>query len=803
MDRALPSLPSMASSPLSETSSPTQSTSPKQPLGQSVINMGSEAGTPAASPCVSMDLDSDTTPIIVGSFEKSIRKNIATLRNEVATLSTRIINIPDGPEKDMLMSSCREKGELVRTLVGTLDEVNASNNRTVKQSNVVPNNLPLFQWDGCVSIPSAPVFSDVAACLQKFQDIMFCHNLDYNTNFLRLIPACLTSQRPWFDVFVSGYDMVNRAPTWSEFKVAMTEHYGLTVDEDRTAAGVELTEISMNRQETYDAFIDRFNGLRRRAVDQCPPNSVLISKFLNALPPGLQDRIAVSRSSLEKPKKENLEHVMGLVKELGKMKSKRGADANINTMAIEDNRDSKKSKWANFAAANASLHSSGVSKPHSIKPTSKSSRKNNGDLWCEFHKVHTHNTIDCRAASSASAALLAASSGSPPKPNYDKGKKPFGSCYKCGASPWKPGHKCNSAIRSDNTEHTSRYLGAMHISEVNSKLTITDSASSHSPVSSPTDMVIDEPNVDAFVAQQAQLCKYNNFSQLPQHKSNSILIPVILNNIKTFAIIDTGASFSIVSPFFVRSLGSSVVVSPSVGNIQLGHSQVKKPREGHCLLNIFYNKIKLLFKFEIFDFYSDVDNVPLLLGLDILPKLNIGITGLVSSWFSYTGPSLPSPIDPNDTKPNESPFGSPKERQLMMSIIQPLLASNANISLKNTYCNLPGSIVRLETEPGRTAYRKPYPLPEAYRSAVLAQIDTWQDEGVVELAQCHTGFNSPLLCVSKKDDDGVYSFKKPRVVADVRLLNSILLSTDKFQLPIISDIHQKLVSLLLLSIVTN
>ncbi|KAI8967658.1 hypothetical protein BDB01DRAFT_840352 [Pilobolus umbonatus] len=237
----------------------------------------------------------------------------------------------------MLMSSCREKGELIRTLVGTLDDTSGSQKyHTIKQSSVVPNNLPLFQWEGCASVPTAPVFGDVAACLQKFQDIMFCHNLNYDTNFLCLIPACLTTQRSWFDVFLSGFDLSRRPPTWSEFKRAMTEHYGLTVDEDRTVAGVELTDISMNRHKTYDAFIDRFNGLRRRAVDQCPPNSVLVKKFLNALPLDLQDRIAVSRSSLEKPKKNNLEHIMGLVKELGKVKTKRGPEAGTSTLGGVD-----------------------------------------------------------------------------------------------------------------------------------------------------------------------------------------------------------------------------------------------------------------------------------------------------------------------------------------------------------------------------------------------------------------------------------------------------------------------------------
>lgn len=73
----------------------------------------------------------------------------------------------------------------------------------------------------------------------------------------------------------------------------------------------------------------------------------------------------------------------------------------------------------------------------------------------------------------------------------------------------------------------------------------------------------------------------------------------------------------------------------------------------------------------------------------------------------------------------------------------------------------------------------------------MNQLETWKEEGVIELAQSFSGFNSPLLVVSKKDNEGAYTFKKPRVVADVRLLNSILISTDKYNIPLISDIHQR------------
>jgi transposase InsO family protein len=128
----------------------------------------------------------------------------------------------------------------------------------------------------------------------------------------------------------------------------------------------------------------------------------------------------------------------------------------------------------------------------------------------------------------------------------------------------------------------------------------------------------------------------------------------------------------------------------------------------------------------------------------------------------------------------------------LLDKINKLLQVNSSIDMKNTYCNLPGAIIHLKTKPGSVAYRKQYALPEAYRSAVLDQIETWLQEGVIERAPSHTSWNSPILCVKKKDSFGNYTYAKPRVVCDVRLVNQLLIVNDRQQLPLISEIHQRI-----------
>ncbi|KAG2199877.1 hypothetical protein INT45_011892 [Circinella minor] len=191
--------------------------------------------------------------------------------------------------------------------------------------------------------------------------------------------------------------------------------------------------------------------------------------------------------------------------------------------------------------------------------------------------------------------------------------------------------------------------------------------------------------------------------------------------------------------------------------------------------------------------------------MDIFSTLNIGLTGLSLSHFNIqdsNNPFPPAPADPI-SKPNNSPYGTEVEREAMKAMLDPLLKENANIDMKNTYCNLPGAVIHLNTKPGCIAFKKQYPLPYAYETAVRKQINTWLDEGVIELATSHTGFNSPLLVVAKKNADGIFSFDKIRLVTDVRNLNSILTITDTQSYPLIHDILGRIVFLLLPKIVIN
>ena len=104
--------------------------------------------------------------------------------------------------------------------------------------------------------------------------------------------------------------------------------------------------------------------------------------------------------------------------------------------------------------------------------------------------------------------------------------------------------------------------------------------------------------------------------------------------------VDTGSSFSLCSPSFLLAVEDQVSflpASPSAGGIQMVHSSLVASRLGSINLTIFYNKTILNHNFEVFELFTkshkNTENIPCLIGMDLLHKLNIGITGLVLTHF--------------------------------------------------------------------------------------------------------------------------------------------------------------------------
>ncbi|EIE78622.1 hypothetical protein RO3G_03326 [Rhizopus delemar RA 99-880] len=166
------------------------------------------------------------------------------------------------------------------------------------------------------------------------------------------------------------------------------------------------------------------------------------------------------------------------------------------------------------------------------------------------------------------------------------------------------------------------------------------------------------------------------------------------------------------------------------------------------------------------------------------------MSGLASDWDSNNHPVIPDPIDPEYINPNQSPADTDYERKVFFDTIQLNLDANAKIPLTSS-CEIPEAIVALDTVPGQKAYRAPYPIANAHIPTVQKQVDDWLRDEVITIAPPNTEFNSPLLVVPKKGPNGEYD-EEIRPCLDIRKLNSTPTNIDRFPLPLISELHQKM-----------
>jgi transposase InsO family protein len=659
------------------------------------------------------------------------------------------------------------------------------------RKEVVPSDLPIIQWVGMVSDNKATVFSDLRTCLSRFEVVVECHGLDLDVHGARLLKyCCLNEDHQTFmkeNFFVPG----SVSAIWSNVKDAFLRKFGINASVDKSTAANELMAVSKRSSETIEQYIDRFNSLRRRANlnDSC----LLVSTFLRGLPDSFQEGMAYTMNMASETQNQNLEYVCAVARNL----DSRLAPMRANKRSGDHHKESLDNKRSKVSVGNSSSYfpKGAAASKYASEPSSSSSTRDKKGLFCSFHRTTTHNTEDCKAIKL----------GGKPKPGP-------GDCRRCGAKNWTSAHQCDSSAVRVGSSASNLVMRAMSASPERFVSSASASRPANTSVASSAaaditkspsfavvaatqriqELDLDSDEESLLVAAQAQACKYHKrFSLPPKKKSNSLFVPAVIENITTYSLVDSGSSFSMITPEFFNSLVPPVPLVKQEGTIQLGHVENTINRIGSCTLKVFYNKRSFKHTFEVFPFFTHED-VPICFGLDILPRLNIGITGLVSSHFEQTGPKLPDPIDPAQIKPNDNPYGTLTEREPLLDEINKLLQVNSSIDMKNTYCNLPGAVIHLKTKPGSVAYRRQYALPEAYRSAVLDQLETWLQEGVIERAPSHTAWNSPILCVKKKDSLGIYTYATPRVVCDVRLVNQLLIVNDRQQLPLITEIHQRI-----------
>ncbi|KAG2228457.1 hypothetical protein INT48_007575, partial [Thamnidium elegans] len=277
-----------------------------------------------------------------------------------------------------------------------------------------------------------------------------------------------------------------------------------------------------------------------------------------------------------------------------------------------------------------------------------------------------------------------------------------------------------------------------------------------------------------------------------------LITPIIINDRKLKGKLDTGSNISCINKYLLDALFPNIKIKKLEGELNfLSNSSTKRLGQTEPMRIRYLNDISFEFCFEVVAFNDVLDTeFDVLLGIDILPKLNIGLTN-VAHKYPDDEPSEDIQFenanhDPeNKYDPENADYGTKEEREKFMKTIELALKKNAEIK-PGQFCNIPESIVKIPIKKDATnCYVRQYALPYHARPEIKKQLESWLESGVVVESKPSNKYNSPLLAIGKKDENN--QITATRICLDLRRQNLNIDDSlvENFTVPNIQDIFDK------------
>ncbi|KAG1090832.1 hypothetical protein G6F42_019589 [Rhizopus arrhizus] len=378
---------------------------------------------------------------------------------------------------------------------------------------------------------------------------------------------------------------------------------------------------------------------------------------------------------------------------------------------------------------NSRVLSSGSSGSSSSTASSSSSR-----FYCSNHggSQARHNEKDCRLNKGTSSSRRVVEKANVPK-------KASGNtfCKWCGKT-WFHGHSCpeyqamkgSFKVLSVKKENGFKPYSAGPRSQ---------NRHSRKGKGKQKDSVSDESDLFR-EAMEDKECKP---SSKPNKNTFNLITPLLLNGIRIIGKVDPGSDVSIINKSILNKKFSSIKNIKALGgyltflSMNKDGSATKAERIGSTepIKVTYMNGITFDHSFEIIDFNDSMaEEFDVLLGIDILPRLNIYLSG-VAHCFPDSENEIAQFKNINyDTEnvynPKNADYGTPQQREILLQQIQKSLQANKDIPA-DAVCSMPEKRC------------KP--------SSV---------------------FHSPLITVKKKDEND--QLTKLRVCCDLRRINAAI-----------------------------
>lgn len=355
-------------------------------------------------------------------------------------------------------------------------------------------------------------------------------------------------------------------------------------------------------------------------------------------------------------------------------------------------------------------------------------------------------------------------------------------CRHCGR-PWRHGHTCEE-YRAQKRQKNANVLSVASTSkEENEAL---------EPVN------YKEQYENEVYKCESKKTKTNN--------SMKLITPLLLNNRRIVGKVDPGSDISFINKSILNKSFSNIKTFKTNGFLNFlsvddnnKNSTVTRIGKTEPLEVTYTNNIKFTHEFKVIEFNNKLSTeFDVLLGVDILPKMNIYLQGVAYKFpDSERDNELKQFQDINHDKknkynPENADYGTPSERKELLSQIQPALDANKAIR-SDAACTMPESVVKIKISDPSNCFVRQYPLPANADAEINTQLEEWLKDGIVERAKPDSTFHSPLLAVPKRDPlTGKTS--KLRICCDLRKINAAISDQDcqeNFAVPKIDEIFGK------------